>query len=52
MIGAIVIDGISNPHKLAVSPGGERILVTQQHMTLSKAEKNILKIFRIPKRKM
>lgn len=52
VIGAIVIDGISNPHKLAVSPGGERILVTQQHMTLSKAEKNIVKIFRIPKRKM
>lgn len=52
IIGAIIIDGISNPHKLCVSPGGDRVLVTQQHMTLSKVEKNTVKIFKIPKRKI
>lgn len=52
IMGAIIIDGISNPHKLCVSPGGDRVLVTQQHMTLSKVEKNTVKIFKIPKRKI
>ncbi|XP_062584819.1 E3 ubiquitin/ISG15 ligase TRIM25-like [Saccostrea cucullata] len=52
VIGAIVIDGVNNPHKLCVSPGGDRLLVTQHHLTLPKVEKNIVKIFKLPKRKI
>lgn len=50
--GAIVIDGVNNPHALCVSPGGDRLLVTQYHLTLSKTEKNMVKIFKVPKRKI
>ncbi|KAK3592638.1 hypothetical protein CHS0354_034714 [Potamilus streckersoni] len=48
IMGEVVVEGVSNPHKLVLSPGSDKLLVTQYAMTLIDVEKNTVKIFSLP----
>ena len=47
IIGDIIIEGISFPNKICLSPRADRLLVTQFQGTLIDIERNTVKIYRL-----
>ncbi|XP_061166535.1 tripartite motif-containing protein 55-like [Saccostrea echinata] len=47
VIGNMISDGISNPHKIALHSDGDHLMVTQYQSTLVDVEKNMIKVFTV-----
>lgn len=45
--GEVVVEGVSFPNKICLSPHADRLLVTQFQGTLIDIERNTVKIYRI-----
>ena len=48
ILGDVIVEGVSNPHKLLLAPGSDKLLVTQYAMTLIDVERNTVKVFSLP----
>ena len=48
ILGDIIVEGVSNPHKIVLAPGSDRLIVTQYAVTLIDVERNTIKVFSLP----
>lgn len=48
VLGDVVIDDLANPNKIALSPGSDKLFVSQYSMTLIDVERNTIKVFTLP----
>lgn len=48
IMGDVIVDGVSNPQKIVLTPGSDKLLVSQYNMTLIDVERNTIKVFSLP----
>lgn len=48
IMGDVIVDGVSNPHKIVLTPSSDKLLVSQYNMTLIDVERNTIKVFTLP----
>jgi len=48
IIGSVIVDDVSNPNKITLAPGADRMFVSQYSVTLIDGERNLVKVFTLP----
>ena len=48
IMGDVIVEGLSNPHKIVLTPRSDKLLVSQYNMTLIDVERNTVKLFSLP----